>query len=914
MKNKYINRVYNEIKSKSQNEPEFIQALEEVLFSLEDYIEKCKYSISTTSTVNANNNFKVYSSGELTAKTEVENNASRNICSLTLTYGSTTQTIYVRVVSELDVSYSIVGADTEGLTNASNQSGFYFEQYIRSNYGGIPTSFTIKIGNTNINLTENPKANNNIKIYEINEKGEVGTTPISKYSIDAYGYAVEIASSLVTNDISISVTYPIVYTITLKLQCDKFNPGLPEEETEKTFKIQAGTKIDDYFNTLIDEIDEWTEKATIFGFIFNGFFLVNEAGSISSYGVSFNDLILQGYSVNSSLTFYARWSYLIELVEASGTKIESGFDNSFMQEYIEDNFTHSIYIPINANKGYVFRVDTESHYVGKPGVEAYIVKEINGEKIKEPIEIEMYEGSNSLYYIRPEYITGYLLIMTTVSNSEVIVGENTSAVTENVTPEDGIVTFKYIVNHYNDGVNKSYIFNLDSGKSYKDVKKEFVLDFYRQSDYADVKLPDNTEIRVYYNRYDNGSTTPSYSVVGTYITNNDDRVFLSEFTTLDLETQAFPSNLTFANTLDNKKSVTEVYYFTITPPNGYSENVSNEMIYYIVECGYCYEKVEYGETVNYLTGKRNGVNLANPDLNDVVDEEYGSESARQYKPIFLTPTRKTILNTNGDGTYTFVDDKTYDLYDIILTDTQIQNNTYISLYDDSRQSILESGELKSPIKQLRLTLGYRLGLVSIYGFNPETNEWEKLGELNVTQAVYQEYIIDFQDKNKGYTYTKFKIDNISTNEIRLTKVDVVSARNNILYEGNINQFNYKEEVSGKYVYTLNHAIEGDSRHDGKTFMLAIQLKDSSGNIVNSLPANIYVVVNNAGIGTQYHAYLDSNTGKTTAYINLSTILNQLQINEINFNIYIPDGYEIHSVQLIEVSNEFKPSSGEVRIN
>ena len=40
MKNKYINRVYKDIKSKSKNEPEFLQALEEVLFSLEDYIEK----------------------------------------------------------------------------------------------------------------------------------------------------------------------------------------------------------------------------------------------------------------------------------------------------------------------------------------------------------------------------------------------------------------------------------------------------------------------------------------------------------------------------------------------------------------------------------------------------------------------------------------------------------------------------------------------------------------------------------------------------------------------------------------------------------------------------------------------------------------------------------------------------------
>jgi glutamate dehydrogenase (NADP+) len=40
MKNKYINRVYKDIKNKSKNEPEFLQALEEVLFSLENYIDK----------------------------------------------------------------------------------------------------------------------------------------------------------------------------------------------------------------------------------------------------------------------------------------------------------------------------------------------------------------------------------------------------------------------------------------------------------------------------------------------------------------------------------------------------------------------------------------------------------------------------------------------------------------------------------------------------------------------------------------------------------------------------------------------------------------------------------------------------------------------------------------------------------
>ena len=40
MENKYVKRVYKEIKNKSKNEPEFLQAVEEVLSSLEAYVEK----------------------------------------------------------------------------------------------------------------------------------------------------------------------------------------------------------------------------------------------------------------------------------------------------------------------------------------------------------------------------------------------------------------------------------------------------------------------------------------------------------------------------------------------------------------------------------------------------------------------------------------------------------------------------------------------------------------------------------------------------------------------------------------------------------------------------------------------------------------------------------------------------------
>ena len=40
MKNQYILNVYEEVKRKNQNEPEFLQAVKEILFSLEPYVEK----------------------------------------------------------------------------------------------------------------------------------------------------------------------------------------------------------------------------------------------------------------------------------------------------------------------------------------------------------------------------------------------------------------------------------------------------------------------------------------------------------------------------------------------------------------------------------------------------------------------------------------------------------------------------------------------------------------------------------------------------------------------------------------------------------------------------------------------------------------------------------------------------------
>ena len=886
-----------------------------ITYISESNIEKCAYSVDNTTY------FSVLTNGELTVGSTVGQS-----CVLTVSYNGVSINVNILSVTNIPVSYTIVGADYEGLNHATNTTDFYFEQSIRSNYSGVPTVATIVIGSTTYDITSNPNAYDGIKVYE---GFGINGDPITKYNADATGYTVTVSEDLLigqgVDSVSVNIEYATVYTITFKLQCEAFNDNFDKSQLTKTFKITSGTSFKTFFGSGAGSnkqlILDWVESAKIFGYVFTGFYLVDDATSMNSYGISFDDLTNSAYIVNSSNTFYARWSYLIEIVESPGTYVKTGFNSAFMQEYIDTGFTRAIQIPINANQGYIFRVDTDTYYNGRAEVEAYVVTiDGSGNKQMIPIPIDTYQGNEDLYFIRPEDITGYLVLMTTVSNSEIIVGEHTSAVTENITTEDGIITFKYVVNHYNDGDNKSYIYNLSKGSNYyQTLCKEFVLDFYKQSTHTDLSLPDNTEIRVYYNAYVDGSNSPSKTIVGTYTTHNDDRVYLTEFKLLDLETDAFSKFKTFGELLEGTESVTEVYYFTITPPNGYSKKVMNEMANYLVECGYVYEKVD-GDDVEYLEGLRSQKELANEhELGTVISGENNYESAKQEKVYHIIPTRDTSLTSQTENditTYTFTDNKTFNVFDIILTDTQkFPNFHYISLYDDERQSILESSIMSFNIKELRLNLGYRLGKLDIYGKTSENASWEKVTTIDVTSAIHQEYTIDFCDVNGDYPYYAFKIDNISSNEIRLYGIDVVSRTNGVVYEGNVENFEEKGIIDGKHYSSLQLPIVGDSRHDGKVFVLAIQLEDKTDPsiIISDIIGDIYLNVNDIGLGINHFVDLNDSRGKNTAYINLSSIVEVLNVSEINFNISIPEEYAIHSVQLLEVTNEFKPSSGEVRV-
>lgn len=917
-------------------------------YALEEYIERYNYTLTTTTLTG--NIGTIYSSGELKADDTAN---IKGTLTLTDKINGKSATVHLITVNQYTVTYNITGADTEGLTYATSSTDFYFEQILRSNYGGIPDSATIKIGGTELNLTASPvvkdiNGNTLIEVYEIYHDGTRSPSPITSWDADAHGYVFYVkgvndgnGNISVNGNIVVNFTYPIVYTITFNLQCDTFNSSYTKV---KKYKVHADVSYKDFFKkgttgSPYEEIMTWAEGAAIFGYVFKGFYMVDFASTLPTYGISFDELVASNNNVTASITLYARWSFLVELIEAPGTTIVSSFPSSFMEEhYEEDKFNRTIQIPINLNEGYVFTIEKDSAFKGEASVSAYSIHKDGDSHIITEIVLEKYHDNMYLYYVLPEYITGYLVIVTSVSNAEIIVGENTSSVAEEILPEDGVSTFKYIVNHKNVPANgaipaeTSYIFNsgkdIDGDGDYNDdklynlsVTKDFRLYFYKEVYSAGTvtrvprTLAIGTEIKIYYTVYYNDDTNTTKNIVAVYrVTNNDTSyVSINDFTLMDLYTPAFTPE-TFGTFMGSNQVVSEIFYSVVTPPNGLADHVHNEVVNYIIEGGF-YD-ANYTNHANHIdnsgccdkfvSGIRSGNELANKDDLDFDDvQSLLIESSGESKVFAVTPSRVTNVTKSGD-TYTFTDKLTFELCQAIFTQTDIHGD-YVPLYDDTRQSTIETTEFKFDIKELRLSLGYGLGKVRIYGLKNGT--WIPVEEIEVESAVYSEYIVSLVDD----TYNGFKIDNISTNEIRLNKLDIVSRSNGYVYSTTSKHLKELSSVDNVHTYSLLEYVVGDTRHDSKSFMLAIQFKDGSGNIVEDIRGSVYITA----MGTNYYALVDqtgtTNYGKTTAFINLTAIADILLTESFDFTLTIPSGYTIHTIQLIESDNSNKPAMGEVRI-
>ena len=868
---------------------------------------------------------------------------------------------YANIVS---VSYSSIGAEVSGLTYANGTTPYILEMNCLEHYGGIPKTFTVKINNTTYS-TADVLANKWIK--------DVNGKVVTAWDVEASYYKLEIPTNYVddattSNGIVVTIEMQVVYTITFDLQCDTFNPNYKGNQ-KLVFKVLAGNGFNTFFTDAIVGASDSTNKETVNGFLNSaistidgylctGFFLVNEASSEISYGVSFNELKDTNIPINTSYTFYARWNFLIELVEAPGTSIVSRFQESFMLEIDNSDYgdyvNRTIAVPINANRGYVFSVEKETGFVGEADVKAYIIsnKGTSTQTVSE-ITIEKYHENMYLYFIAPEKITGYLVIVTSVSNSQVIVGENTAQVTDEILPEDGIYTFKYVVNHKNtvdeNGNSvKSFIYDsgIDTQKERNlDLVKDLYIQFFDQNynktskklELARKTLEPGTIIEVYYNLYINNSTTPTTSSIGSYVVsgNSTSSLLLSDFKKINNDQNFITTPQTFREFFGSNEAVSEVYYFVITPPNGYDKasnkdgygNIDNDVVfvgYYDPTKDDALKNEKYKEFDLYVQGKRTGKTFANTPIQNQQGnfEEFTTETSLQQKIYTMTPSRNTNLTLNS-GTYKFEDYTQFNYIDIFMTNKAITNGI-IKLEDNStNNTIIKSGFVEYGINKLSLELGYSIGNVDIYGsyYDQDTDTYieEKVATINVDKIDYNKYEVEFGKKGKLYYY--FRIDNVSLSEIRLK--EMILTDQYYLREYNISADTYKEAGMKDtfYKYVVKQSIVGDLRHESKQFMLALQFKDSNGTIIDiddskPIVLNIsYVDVDGNTQTATINSNLEASKGKMVVYFDLSKVLNTYNINEFTFTVGgLPTGYSVYCSQLIESSIIEKPAMGEVRVS
>lgn len=829
-----------------------------------------------------NNNYSYNSTIEANGSLESDSNGSGTV---TITdKEDSTKTINLQfIVSSTyhNVTYDFSNMEFNGLNSSLNNDGnnsYKFTLTIDDGYCGEFDKLIIEIGTTSYNFCN---ATEKISGISIKADGKELEYPYV-FAIDTKVYEITITNDLLTDDISIKAKVSRLFTITFDLQ----NAGGDDESNIMTFQVKDNSiKLGEYFgenSSNKKSLNEWVGKATRYGYLFKGFYLIDYASTIVSYGKSFDELLESNIIISVDLHFYARWTFKVELIEAPGTYIEPSFSSSFMEEYSgeDEDVTKSIQLPINMYDGYVFTIKKDDNYIGESNVRAYSITNNSSNNEIHEITIEKYYENMYLYFIPPEAITGYLVIETFISNSEFIVGENASAVFDEIIPEDGIFTYKYVVNHRNDGDVKSYAYSDDI----KNKAKIFGIKITCDSDY---KLPEGTEVEVYYQKIVNGSVNEK--IVGNYTIDesyrSDNFILLSDFKLLDKQTSAFTDE-TFNSFLGNNKTVSEVYYFVVTPPNGSSS--LDKMINVTISGGYVYNE---NGSYEFVEGERNGSSSAiNSILNDIYNERFKNESSEQKVEYTLIPSRETTLSFDSSE-YTFEDDKTFESITLSLENYNIDNTEGVIVLNSNGSVKSEKSNIDIDILSLYLNIDD--GNIVISGSNDNIN-FTNIITLTKTSSDYSWYNVDLSK------YEYFKIVNESGSNSYLKSIKIIS---------NKREYEYTDLTTiitnGKV--TLNQEIINDVRHDGKYFILAVQFKDESNNIVSVDSGNIKLVVDRYN----YSPIITDVKGQVTIFFNLSDICNGLNQTKITFTIN-NDIYIISAVQLLEVDNYMKPAMGEVR--
>lgn len=517
--------------------------------------------------------------------------------------------VYITILPTIAISTELKGANYEGpfavaSHNATYPYNFVFNITPKSGFSGIPEQLSIKIGESNVydlmagvNIDKKEYSVNTtledliIKRLDVSTNNIVkdeNTTTFDWVSSDS-GYQLIIPSNYITDEVKITAEFNPSYTILFDVNLDY--EGINDTNRYLSVSGTSAYTISDligatrtqetvngelkYKYSLNGSVLDRFNKLAPFGYTLHGWYLIDDASYVASYGRSLEEL-LANYAnnnggkelhLNGNYTFYARWSFSIFLNEAPGTTIKCSFPETFLHK---DKY--NVDVPINNKKGFSFTIVKSSTFAGEADVNAHIlIKDssdpLNDKYILRQVTVQKYHDDMYVYTVAPEDINGVLVLTTFSCDSDFIVGEKQESVDEDIVPEDGVFTIKYVVNHLENEETKRQSF------AYADqniiLKKKLKLSFTKETSDLDnpivpYVLPEGTEVKLYY-ILDEGDVSVGYYKLPTAKSS----IYASDFNIINTNQKMF-ADQTFEEFFGMKKSSSEGYYFVITPPNGYS--------------------------------------------------------------------------------------------------------------------------------------------------------------------------------------------------------------------------------------------------------------------------------------------------------------------------------------------------------
>lgn len=437
--------------------------------------------------------------------------------------GKTQGEVTIYVDNEIKFEFTTSGAYFESNRKVVFETDFVFKVTPVAGYGLDPSKLVVTL--TTTSGTETFTLNNKLEYHptlDINDSviftiDEVNYTFDYSYSAIDGSYTVTVPGELLDTDVSnlaVEVKYGDVYNIV-------FDKGYePADESGRYFvyQVRDGDLLDEDLYNAINAVMPFANIG-IYGYDFQGFYLVQEGTTIDDYGYSFEDYCfyedtgIDVKSINGPMQFYARYTYEVIVMAPDIFQVGSELDPGELMPVDGNNSQLLKIIPPDINNGFEFTLTHDGSWHGDIPFEVFIINKsaqinISSETITDEVltktgveNVTQYVENidKNLYYLAPKYITGYLVIRVYAEELTFSAGEEEKDSGIHDIYGDSIFTATYSIT-YNENspvsieetISYSNVVTVDGNEVVRGAEFKFT-----NSDYSDFELPKDTSIRLY---------------------------------------------------------------------------------------------------------------------------------------------------------------------------------------------------------------------------------------------------------------------------------------------------------------------------------------------------------------------------------------------------------------------------------